>query len=256
MPKVENQFIENLLKNHLIFNKPTDKNEKIWRYINFAKFISLLQKRKLFFSKGVDLPDPFEGATNKTNISSRLRDYPHIPPDVYKGTMKHMEIIKRYIYVNCWNINEDEANLLWVSYVKDFGVAIRSTFERLSNCFRTDSDLKIRIGKVKYINYQKIDKFNELVGYLFFLHKRNIYKYENELRVMTILMEHEKQKIPDEDFTNKGIYIPVNLDILTEKIVVSPNAESWHIDLVKSIMEEYNFKKNVEQSSLDEVPIY
>jgi len=249
MPKIVNHLIEHLLKDYLILKKPNDKNTAIWRYINFVKFMSLLQKRKLFFPKGVCLLDPFEGTTTKANISSRLSDYPHIPQDIYEGTMKHMNVIKRCIYVNCWNISENEANLMWESYMKEnFGVAIRSTFERLSNCFQTNSNLRIRFGKVKYVDYN-IDKFNELVGYLFFLHKRKIYKYENELRAMTILMEHEKHKISEEDFTITGIYIPVDLDILIEKIVVSPKAESWHIDLVKSIMEEYNLKKNVGKSS-------
>lgn len=46
MAKIENQFIENLIKDYLVLKKPKDKNAIIWRYINFAKFMSLMQKRK------------------------------------------------------------------------------------------------------------------------------------------------------------------------------------------------------------------
>lgn len=255
MTKNENQFIERLLKDYLELETPEEETI-IWRYLDFPKFMSLLQKRKLFFPKGDDLPDPFEGITTEANISRRRKDYPHIPPDVYENTMRHMDIIKKYIYVNCWNISKNESNLMWASYVKDnFGVAIQSTSERLNKCFPTDSNLKIRTSRIKYINYN-IDKFNELVGYLYFLRKRQIYKYENELRVLTIIMEHKKDKIPELDFITSGVYIPINLDTLVEKIVLSPKAKSWHKDLIKAIIEKYSLRKKVIHSKVDEIPTY
>lgn len=257
MLRTEDQFIEKLLKDYRVLTKPKDTNATIWRYIDFTKFISLLQKRKMFFPKAVSLQDPFEGATTKANIFIRKSNYPHISSDIFKGTMKHMEVIKESIYVNCWNISEEETNLMWASYVEEnSGVAIQSTFKRLKSCFHTNSNLKIRIGKVKYIDYYKTDNFNELVGYLYFLHKRKIYKYENELRAMTLLMGHQKNKALEEDFTDKGIFVPINLDMLVEKVVVSPNAKIWQVNLVESLMEEYGVIKIVEQSSIYKAPHY
>lgn len=254
--KSVDEFIENQLKDYLISGKSEEENTRIWRYINYAKFMSLLQKGKLFFPKAIDLPDPFEGATTEANIASRQIDHPHIPKDMYKVSMKHMEVIKNSIYVNSWNINEDEANLMWASYLKqDFGIAIQSTYKRLRNCFQNNSNLKVRMLKIKYIDF-KVEKFSEWKGYLYFAHKRKIYKYENELRAMALLMPHKRHEIPKEDFTISGIYVPVNLDTLIEKIVVlSPKKELWYVDLVKSIICEYNLKKKVGKSSLDEVPV-
>lgn len=253
--KSVNEFIENRLKGYLISEKSEEENTRIWRYMNLAKFVSLMQKGKLFFPRAKGLPDPFEGATTEANIASRKIDYPQIPEDMYKGTMKHMEVIKKFIFVNSWNIDEDEANLMWESYLKqDFGIAIQSTFKRLRNCFQNNSNLKVRMLKIKYIDF-KVEKFSELDGYLYFAHKKKIYKYENELRAITLFMPHERHEIPKEDFTFPGIYVPVNLDTLIKKIVVSPKAELWYVDLVKSIICEYNLKKKVEKSSLDEIPV-
>lgn len=167
-----------------------------------------------------------------------------------------MAVIINSIFVNCWNINEEEANLFWASYVKqEYGVAIQSRFKRLKECFRKNSNIKIRFGKIKYIDYE-IDKFNELKGYDYFLHKRKIYKYENELRAIILLMPHEKQKIPESDFTDNGIFIPVDLDVLIESIIISPNTESWYQEIIQSIIGERNLEKPVKKSTLDVSPNY
>lgn len=247
--------VEELLKKLLELKEPNE-NAVIWRYVDFVKFMSLIQKRKLFFPKGVNLPDPFEGATTEANISSRLENLQNVPPDLRKFTLEQMKLIRKYIYVNSWNINKEESNLLWGTYIKqNYGVVIKSKFKNLKKCFQNGSYIKIRFGKIKYISY-KIDKFNELAGYLYFLRKREIYKYESELRILTLIWPHQMHQISKEDFTNDGIYVPVNLDILIDKIVVSPGSKSWYMNLVESILKDHGLKKKVEQSSLDKTPKY
>jgi hypothetical protein len=41
--------------------KPANENAKIWRYMDFTKFVSLLEKKALFFCRADKLGDPFEG---------------------------------------------------------------------------------------------------------------------------------------------------------------------------------------------------
>ena len=46
----------------MIENQTTmDFSQKIWRYMDLAKFISLLSKEALYFSCPADFNDPFEG---------------------------------------------------------------------------------------------------------------------------------------------------------------------------------------------------
>jgi len=44
------------------------------------------------------------------------------------------------------------------------------------------------------------------------------------------------------EITNE-IYVPVSLDILIEKIFVSPKAPKWFLDLVRSILIKYGLDK-------------
>ncbi|HIH94953.1 TPA: hypothetical protein HA338_13355 [Methanosarcina acetivorans] len=57
------------------------------------------------------------------------------------------------------------------------------------------------------------------------------------------------------EITN-GIYVPVSLDILIEKIFVSPKAPKWFLDLVRSISIKYGLDKEVIQSDLYNGPLY
>ena len=42
----------------------------------------------------------------------------------------------------------------------------------------------------------------------------------------------------------KVAHIKVNLDTLIEKIVVSPKANSWFLDVLKNLVEKYNIPRN------------
>jgi hypothetical protein len=54
-------------KFHPTFLEPADKNVKIWRYIDFAKLMSLVNRKSLFFVKASELFDPFEGSLPRFN---------------------------------------------------------------------------------------------------------------------------------------------------------------------------------------------
>ena len=68
-----------MYKEHPVFEKPHDLNIKIWRYLDFTKFASLIDKQALFFSRADCLGDPFEGSYSKANIKLRPTVYKDIP---------------------------------------------------------------------------------------------------------------------------------------------------------------------------------
>jgi len=47
---------------HEVFTFPPDDLVKIWRYMDFTKFVSLLEKRSLYFPRIDQLEDTFEYA--------------------------------------------------------------------------------------------------------------------------------------------------------------------------------------------------
>ena len=58
--------------NHQVFAQPANPDTKIWRYMNFTKFVSMLEHQALWFSRADKLGDPFEGSMPKTQ-----HGYPH-----------------------------------------------------------------------------------------------------------------------------------------------------------------------------------
>ena len=50
---------------------PSNGNTKIWRYLDFTKFVSLLQRKALFFCRSDRLGDSFEGSFSKANVENR-----------------------------------------------------------------------------------------------------------------------------------------------------------------------------------------
>jgi hypothetical protein len=56
-----------MYEEHPTFVLPENSDEKtIWRYMDLPKFISLIHKKSLFFTKASKLYDPYEG-TNFDN---------------------------------------------------------------------------------------------------------------------------------------------------------------------------------------------
>lgn len=56
-----------LFEEHPVFIAPDDKKNKIWRYMDFPKLISMLEKDALFFVRTDKLFDPYEGTIPEYN---------------------------------------------------------------------------------------------------------------------------------------------------------------------------------------------
>ena len=53
---------------HPCFTVPDDPNASVWRYLDFTKFVDMLERRQLFFARADKLGDPFEGSTSPLNV--------------------------------------------------------------------------------------------------------------------------------------------------------------------------------------------
>ena len=108
-----------MYKEHPVFEKPENEDVKIWRYMDFTKFVSLLEKQALFFCRTDKLGDLFEGSYTKVNIERRsaiykkkldslpaqlqpFRDVIEREPKNYSGFLK---MLRKHVYVNCWHKN-------------------------------------------------------------------------------------------------------------------------------------------------------
>ena len=59
-----------MYEEHETFTPPSS-DAILWRYMDFTKFVSLLEKQALFFPRADKLGDPFEGSFTKVNEAMR-----------------------------------------------------------------------------------------------------------------------------------------------------------------------------------------
>jgi hypothetical protein len=92
--------------------------------------------------------------------------------------------------INSWHINNEESAAMWDLYSgKNAGVAIQSTYRRLSECFEGNQEDPIFIGMVSYIDFKSDNDLSGVVN-LFdtVLLKRRSFSHESELRAISSLM--------------------------------------------------------------------
>ena len=107
MPELYNLAV--LTKNEF-FTWPNDENVKIWRYMDFAKFISLINEQYLYFTRSDRFEDRFEGSYSSINVSNRNMAFSLLDPAVGPRLLheKHELAImaRRWMFITCWNISD------------------------------------------------------------------------------------------------------------------------------------------------------
>jgi len=244
---------------HKVFEAPKDINVKIWRYMDFTKFVSFLDTQALFFSRSDLLGDPYEGATSHFNKT--------IWPIIYKNklmrelmhkTTSHNKWKRQWTFINCWHMNEVESAAMWKLYAQtNEAVTIQSTYSLLHSLLPKNT----YVGIVKYINYQTewLPEGNALYPYV---HKRKSFDHEQELRAVitnspTKTSTDGKSKsfnyIPNPE---SGRLIPIDIPALVQNIYVAPTSPRWFRQLVKSVIAKYGLSIPISESTIDLKPTF
>ncbi|MGE6721435.1 hypothetical protein ACQKGD_29595 [Peribacillus frigoritolerans] len=238
---------------HPAFEKPNDSETKVWRYMDFTKFVNLLANSTLFFNRADKFRDTFEGSFPSSNKELAPVMYDDLEPEqieiLIADSRLFNEKLRERTVISCWHLNEFESAAMWDLYLKNNeGIAIQTTFNSLSESFN-ETDEEIFIGKVNYIDFDK-DWMPE--GYVFypFVHKRKSFEHEKEIRALLSIFPEPNLKSPFEF----GANIKVNLDLLIENIYIHPDAPRWFAETVKSVLKAYNVDKPVIHSNLYGLP--
>lgn len=129
---------------------------------------------------------------------------------------------------------------MWRIYLtSEEGIAIRSTTGRLERALSAASET-VFLGSVRYLDYDKesVPDAHDLDP---FFCKRTSYDYEREVRAVWCV---------DGRTEKAGRYLGVDLHALVDAIVVSPTAERWFEELVRSVTQRYGFDLPVDGSSM------
>jgi hypothetical protein len=155
------------------------REEAIWRYMNLAKFISILDTKSLYFTRLDRFDDRHEGALSAPAFERAVAEslaimkahepFPVTEDDAREraalveatGTKRKQESI----LANCWHRNAVESAAMWTKYGSE-GVAIRSTIGALYECTRHYRNPGVMIQFVNYVDHDTHD-FDAEEAFLF-----------------------------------------------------------------------------------------
>ena len=226
------------------------KDSKIWRYLDFVKLTSLLDKEALYFPRADLLGDPFEGSISKMNIKKRGQS---------TDFSEHYKWFRKLTVINSWHLNEFESDAMWKLYSGEGqGIAIQSTVGHLKNSLKKYKRDKIYMYKVKYVDYD--DYWMAEHNLAIFFYKRKSFQHENEFRavIQKVSLIDPVNCIPLDKmpFKDGGLYVPVDLEKLIEKVYLSPTCPDWQRELIQSTLNKYGINKKVWHSRLRDEPIF
>lgn len=231
---------------HGSFEEPRNDNNKLWRYFDLPKLLSLIVSETLYFTSVTTLnqADPLEGLWPLYDFLSIVEG-----STVEAWREWHSSTTPQwnsFTFVNCWHLNETESIAMWRLYGGQF--AIQTTFGRLKDAFPED---RIHAGKVKYVNYanQLIHSPGRPSEYATYMTKDSSFDHEKEFRV--ILPDYpprESVALPYEElkalysYLGKGISVKVSIPALVENIYISPTVEPWQVSLLETLLQPYKDK--------------
>lgn len=229
----------------------------IWRYMEIDKFQKITESGgKLFFARPYKFIDKWDG---------------QYPPAFARNTKDHEalfrdEFAKRkmtYRYaslVSCWNMGNDESDLMWNAYGKaPNGVAIQSTVGSLKRCLHPhNSGACVYYDPVDDIRCENV--FGNAPDILF---KRRHFVGEAEFRIWftddDLLDRIEQGEIIDEtklpsDSINGRNYSIEDMPALVNALVMPPGASDSFVEKVKQVCRTFGkswLVAKIKASSLD-----
>lgn len=267
---------------HPCFPQPSDSTVIVWRYLDLAKFIWLLENQKLYLSRLDLLNDPHEGSTPRflaeqwnqqllqfsldscwerlvqkfgSDLGNErfIAEIPKIKQQILQMRAANKDR-RKYLYVNCWHLGNPESEAMWRLYCPgNNGVAIQTSYRKLVESIINDSELYI--GQVTYIDYESQGFPQDNIFYPV-MHKRISFAHEQEVRLVKI-------RVPDnfgfpQEFSPQGITFDWPLESTIEAIYVNPYAPEYYCNVVRTIVRHIapNLEDSVRWSQMRASPIY
>lgn len=176
---------------------------------------------------------------------------------------------RRNYYINCWHAAGHESIAMWRIYAAPgAGIAIASNGARLETALDSNSE-KLNLGAVRYRDPNEFE-IGTKNGFDPFMIKSTSYEYEHEVRlvhwdtkdahnpVSNFAWNEETMRFDDivEDPRplNPGFGLQCDIDVLVERVIVSPYAPSWYVPMIKRLRDQLGFAFPVEASKLLSIP--
>lgn len=222
----------------LKIDRELDDDLVLWRYMTLAKLVYLLCG-ELWLARADTFKDRHEGRF-PDEMREHLREaYRTLPPGP-GGEVKDLEDFQDYLlkntFINCWHRNSIENLAMWEIYGRDASaVAVQTRVSRLRHALN-DKTLDGVAFNLKPVIYRNSNEISGKIRYEdCFFRKRPHFSFEQEVR----LSLDTYSRIKPTKNTPYGIAIPIDANVLIEKIYVHPDCASWFFNVVRSISNKY-----------------
>lgn len=247
---------------HPAFIEPPYPNAQIWRYMDIAKLVSMLENKALYFPRASQLTenDPYEGLFPQGQIdtiysawaeeiakdAAENRSVEEISTDLKAKNYEQFtpKWLQHAFLVNGWYLGEQESMAMWRQYAANLqGVVIVSTYTRLRQAF-IEEHPAVHIGLVRYDDGAR--PYSNCFYPITF--KRRAFEHERELRavVWTIAKYRPDDKagesLPEIDIGDEelGANIKVDLGELIQEIRTPPGCPEWFHSAVSAVVRRYS----------------
>lgn len=250
------------------YDLSVDENQGLWRYMDFSKFVAMMQQGGLHFTRASNFEDPFEAAAGMASKEPSWDNHyleffkqavttppPGYPPqsktenEVTEEAKRLLREVKsayaraRDLLISCWHLNRVESEALWRIYCAPGapGVAIQTDVVRLWNAL--ENEVGGNVGRVQYIDFKKGFASGDQRIYC----KRSSLAHECEVRAV----------LPNNMECPLGSRL-INCDLndLIETVVISPFAPPWFMQIVEETVSRFDYEFQVKESEISEAPFY
>lgn len=228
---------------------PRNIDVKLWRYMDFLKFVDLLQRRALWFTRLDSFQDKHEGLLPKS-VSEALSVLAVVDNAEYGGFT--YEKWRKRGCVSCWHINDGESAAMWDLYSTQAGIAVCTRVSRLRDAIQDGFDpgsWGLYGNAVRYVDFGTFNEpwYNVEIAKPVVraadLHlKRRSFEHEREYRLTTTLEGADENRL--------GKHVPLCLATMIEEIRVAPTAQDWIVEVVRQQMKQSGLDVRVTKSDL------
>lgn len=233
----------------LQIDRSLDQDLKLWRYMDLAKLVSLLETKAVWLARADTFRDKHEGRFPDEMRALTEKAYKSLPsddPSPVKNAEDFQDYLLKNTFISCWHKNIDENMAMWEIYGRDANaIAVQTTVRRIRD--GTDSsDLNGYSLHLKPVVYQRAEDVQGVLPYEdCFFRKRPHFAFEQEVRIS---LDRYSPSAPTKD-TLYGHRLRCSIDVLIESIYVHPDSAVWFLDVVNSIATRYPVNTEVKRGA-------
>jgi hypothetical protein len=234
-------------ENHPHVITPPD-DTVLWRYMDFARFVQLIEGRELWFSRADRFDDPLEG----TLTDGEFRYEPATPdePCKFRDATEDpfAQMMRHTAYINCWRMGAPESMAMWELYGKGTGiVAVTTTVGRAKEQLSKDPR-SVYMAEVRYVDWNAP---NAPRGMFDLVTRKDVsYKHEEEMRLFfwdTGAIRTEEPYRPD--LIPSGLTFAIDPQELITQIWIGPREAASIQTLVEGLVVRYGLDIPVKASN-------